>query len=198
VLGNGVEERLLRAERRREDQTLVFVGGMSYGPNVEGATWLVRAVLPLIRRSHPRSRLLLVGHHPARAVQRLRRVPGVEVTGTVADVVPYLSRAAVFVAPIRLGGGFSNKVAEALAAGVPTVATPAAVEGLPGVDAGIHLLSASEPEPFAAAVTLLLGDPNGAEELGRRGRDLARQRYGWERVVARLEGVYSRVIAGSI
>jgi polysaccharide biosynthesis protein PslH len=192
VLPNGVDDRLLEAERLPESDTVLFVGNMSYAPNVDAAGWLVSEVLPRVREVRPRVRVRFVGHRPAGAVRRLQKDPGVEVTGTVAEIRPHLERAAVFVVPLRVGGGFSNKLMEALAAGVPTVATPAAREGLPDLDAGTHLLEADTPEAFASSIVSILGDRDLAERLGRAGRAFVRDRYRWDGVIEDLETVYGR------
>ena len=95
----------------------------------------------------------------------------VVVTGRVQDVTPYLDRAAVVVAPLRLGGGTRVKVLEALAAGKAVVASPLAAEGITQCD-GEHLLLAESDEEFADATTRLLDDPDARSALGRRAREL--------------------------
>jgi glycosyltransferase involved in cell wall biosynthesis len=195
VLGNGVDGRFLDAPRVPASGLLVFVGTMSYAPNVDAAAWFARRVLPAVRAAHPGARLRLVGHRPARAVRGLASLPGVEVTGTVPDVLPALQGAAVFVAPIRIGGGFSNKLAEALAAAVPAVATPAARVALPGAVPGLHLLEAEAPPDFAGAVARLLADPALASGLGEAGRVLVRERHTWTAAVTRLEAILEAAAA---
>ena len=190
VLPNGVDERFFRCARKEEPDSLLFVGTMYYSPNVDAATWFSKRVFPRIKAVKPRTRLLLVGSGPTRAVRRLAHISGVEVTGAVHDIRHYLERTAVFVAPIRIGGGFPNKVAEALAAGVPTVATPAAHAGIPGLVPGTHLLEATSPEEFASSALHLLEDANLRNRLRASGRDFMRTGYGWDGVVERLEKIY--------
>jgi polysaccharide biosynthesis protein PslH len=136
-----------------------------------------------------------VGSRPTRAVRRLARISGVEVTGTVRDIGPYLEYATVFVAPIRIGGGFPNKIAEALAAGIPTVATPAAHAGIPDLVPGAHLLEATNSEEFASRTLQLLEDAGLRNRLRVSGRDFMRAGYGWDEVVERLENIYISSIA---
>ena len=195
VLPNGVDERFFRCARKEETDSLLFVGTMYYPPNVDAATWFSKRVFPRIKAVKPRARLRLVGSRPTRAVRRLARISGVEVTGAVRDIMPYLERTTAFVAPIRIGGGFPNKVAEALAAGVPTIATPAAHAGLPGLVPGAHLVEATHPEEFASSTLQLLDDANLRNRLRASGRDLMRTGYGWDEVVERLEKVYISSIA---
>src|SRR5215204_1074923 len=190
VLPNGVDERFFRCARNEETDSLLFVGTMYYSPNVDAATWFSKRVFPRIKAVKPRARLRLVGSRPTRAVRRLARISGVEVTGAVRDIMPYLERTTAFVAPIRIGGGFPNKVAEALAAGVPTIATPAAHAGLPGLVPGAHLVEATHPEEFASSTLQLLEDARLRNRLRTSGRDFMRAGYSWDEVVERLENIY--------
>lgn len=190
VLPNGVNVPH-RPNTRDEPDSLLFVGTMHYPPNVDAATWFARRIFPLVRARRPKTLLYLVGAGPSRAVRRLGGLPGVRVTGSVPEVAPYLERCGVFVAPMRIGGGFPNKVAEALAAGAPTVATPAAHAGIPGLVPGEHLLEAQTPGEFADRTLRILEDPDLRERLGVAGRRFVREEYGWHDVLTRLEEVYA-------
>jgi glycosyltransferase involved in cell wall biosynthesis len=165
--------------------TLAFVGMMSYEPNIDGITWFVRHTLPLIRRSLPDVRLLIVGSDPPSQVQQLHDGDGVVVTGTVPHVEPYLASAHVAIAPLFFGGGTRIKILEAFANRRPVVTTTIGAEGL-DVRNGIHLLIADEPDPFARACVSLLGDARRAEALVDNGLAFAR-RHDWEAVEQRIQ-----------
>jgi glycosyltransferase involved in cell wall biosynthesis len=196
VLPNGVDARLFDCTPSATNDTLLFVGGLYYAPNADAAKWFTRYIFPRVKRARPKVQLHLVGQWPGRAVQRLARIPGVMVTGTVWDVMSYLERTTVFVAPLRVGGGFPNKVGEALAAGVPVVATPAAYAGIPGLEHGTHLLEAKDPEEFANKTLQLLEDPDLRSRLSDAGRNFMQASpYTWDNIVARLESTYHSSIA---
>jgi glycosyltransferase involved in cell wall biosynthesis len=196
VLPNGVDARLFNCTPSEMTDTLLFVGGFYYPPNADAAKWFTKCIFPRVKAVRPKTQLYLVGHRPGRATRRLARVPGVVVTGTVRDIMPYFERATVFVAPLRIGGGFPNKVAEALAAGVPTVATPAAHVGLPDLSPGTHLLEAKDPEEFAKKILQLLENPDLRNRLREAGRNFMQaNNYSWDNVVVRLESVYLTSIA---
>lgn len=162
----------------------VFVASLGWPPNRDAAVWFCNHVWPLVRRQISDARLLLVGRDPSPAVMALAS-SDVEVTGTVAEVTPYLARARVALAPLRVGGGSRLKVLEALAAGRPVVATPKGIEGLEDLD-GNGALVAATAEAMADAVVRLLVEPRVAEELGGRGRDAVRARYSWRTTLAPL------------
>lgn len=150
---------------------VLFVGTFGINPaNVDGAVWFAEEAWPAVRARVPGARLTLVGNRPGPEVLALGGLPGVEVTGFVADLEPYLDRAAVSIAPLRFGGGMKGKVTEAMARGLPVVATSFGAQGL-GATAGEHLVVADGSEAFARGVVELLEDEARAERIGRAGRE---------------------------
>ena len=172
---------------------LVFTGVMDYPPNVDAMGWFVGAVLPELRRRVGRVRLAIVGARPARAVARLADPPDLLVTGRVPDVRPWLGRADVAVAPLRIARGVQNKVLEALAMARPVVATPQAAEGL-HAEPGRELLVAGDAAGFAAAIAELLRDPLRAAALGAAGRAYVRRAHDWAATLAPLDAAISALL----
>jgi polysaccharide biosynthesis protein PslH len=167
---------------------VLFVGGFGHPPNVDAAGWLARAIFPGVRDRVPDATLELVGNEPGEEVLRLAGA-GVTVHGSVPDVTPFLDRAAVVVAPIRIGGSMRMKVLEALAAGKALVATPRAAEGIDAVP-DVHFLLADSADELRDAIADLLLDPTRRRELGREARAWALDHLGWERSVAAFEELY--------
>lgn len=155
VIGNGVDIEHFRppaSPRRPTYPTVVFCGVMDYFPNVEGARWLATAVWPLVRNQLPDARLQIVGSRPTASVRHLADpTQGIEVTGEVPDVRPYLWHASVAVAPLLTARGVQNKVLEAAAAGLRVVVTPAVSRGVPPAIFDSCIIAAT-PEAFANAV----------------------------------------------
>ncbi len=191
--GTGLGSPAGRPSRGDGPTRLVFVGKMSYRPNVDAATWMVREVLPRVRESLPDVELAIVGSEPGREVLALAQEPGVTVTGEVDDVRPHLEAATLSVVPLRAGSGTKLKLLEALAAGVPAVATPVGAEGI-AVQDGVHLRIAASAGAFATAVVELAGDPERAAALARAGRELVEARYGWDAVVDELAARYDALL----
>jgi sugar transferase (PEP-CTERM/EpsH1 system associated) len=192
---NGVDVDYFRPiDEPVEPRTIVFNGTLDYRPNLDGAEFLVRHVLPRLRERHPDVRVILVGRGSQSDLDSFRG-PGVEVTGEVPDVRPYLARAAVVSVPIRTGSGTRLKVVEGLAMGKGMVSTTLGCEGVDVRDRE-HLLIADTAEDFAAAVTRLFEEPQLAEELGRAGRDKMVREYSWEYAGELLESLYQEVLGG--
>ena len=115
------------------------------------------------------------------------------VTGTVDDIRPYVHRAAVYIAPLRIAGGTRLKLFEALAMGKAVVSTTIGAEGLPLVE-GEHVVRADDPAAFADAVVALLRDPARRRALGQAGRRMVEERYAWPQVAREFEAHCAQVL----
>lgn len=195
VIPNGLDERYLSCGRNPEDDLVTFVGNMTYPPNVDGMLWFKSTVWPRLKRLLPPARLAIVGYNPVRAITKLDSMADITVTGTVDDVLPWLQKTQVFVSPLRIGGGFPNKLAEALALGVPVVATSAASEGIPEALHGRHLLIADSAGDFADSVADLMENPSLQDTLSSNARELMASHYRWPDVAQRLAEVHARAAA---
>lgn len=182
---NGVDLEYFRPAAGPEEPACAFVGALDYRPNVEGIRWFCAEVWPAITAGCPGARLYVVGRRPTPPVQRLACQPGVEVVGAVPDIRSYLARSAMAVAPLPIARGVQNKVLEALAMGKAVVASPQALAGVPA-QPGTHLLSASTPREWAAAVLRLLEAPALRRRLGAAGRAFVEESGQWERCLRPL------------
>jgi sugar transferase (PEP-CTERM/EpsH1 system associated) len=171
-----------------EGEFVVFTGKMDYRPNVDAALWFADAVLPPLRSRRPGLRFLIVGQKPTPPLVARHGRDGVVVTGAVDDARPYIGHAAVYVAPLRMGGGTRFKLLEAMALSRPIVSTPVGAEGF-AVQSGRELWLANDAVSFAQAVSTLLDDPARAAALARSGRQFA-EAYDWSALIPRLEALY--------
>ena len=158
-----------------DSPVLVFQGTFDYLPNIDGAQWLVGAILPAIRELVPGARVRLVGRE-ARAIRGLDDPPAVTVVGQVDEMGPELLGADFVLVPLRFGSGTRLKILESFAYGVPVVTTSLGAEGL-DVDPGVHLLVADDPLAFADAVARLCQDADLRRRLGEAGRSRFLERY---------------------
>ena len=170
-------------------QDLVFTAKMDFRPNVDAVLWFAGAVLPYIRRESPQTRFWVVGKDPHPRLAPLAADPGIAVTGWVEDVRPYIAAAALYVIPLRIGGGTRLKVLEAMAMGKAIVSTSLGCEGF-DLTSDQELSIADTPDQFAAAALALLRDPQRRERMGEAARQHASSNYDWRMIVPRLEQVY--------
>lgn len=170
-----------------KQQDLVFLGAMDWRPNIDGLGWFVRQVLPLIRARRPECSVAVVGRRPSAKVCGLARDDKrIHVTGTVADVRPYLWQSAVSIVPLRIGGGTRLKIYEAMAAKIPVVSTSVGAEGLDVRD-GETIAIADSPERFADRCLALLEDLDARERMAAQAWEMIAACYSWEVVSRQFE-----------
>lgn len=167
---------------------IVFTGAMDYWPNIDAAIWFAQTVLSELRKRHPALRFYVVGRSPDQAVQALAADPeaGVVVTGTVADVRPYIAHAAVIVAPLRIARGIQNKVLEAMAMGQTVVASTACAEPI-DAEPGTELLCAATADDYIAHIDALLAAPALAQRIGAAARQRVVNRYSWHAHLSQID-----------
>lgn len=196
LVPNGTDTEAFRPDATVEREALVvFSGAMDYRANADAVIWFAQQAWPSIRARVPHARLAIVGSNPGAAVQALAAQDGIEVTGRVDRVQPWLQRARVAVAPLQVARGIQNKVLEALACATPVVATPAALEGIPGARG---TLAAATSTQQADAVVQLLTDPVRAVRLGAEGRSFVLEASTWDSRLSRLDEVLREAASSRI
>lgn len=172
---------------------VIFVGAMDYFPNIDAVCYFAREILPRIREKRD-IRFLIVGSNPSPSVKRLARIPGITVTGAVDDVRPYLRQSGVAVVPNRIAQGIQNKILEALAAGLPVVATPAAAQGLRYTD-GLTIAIADDAADFACKVLRFMEQPVDTDRRFACHEYLKRY-YSWATNLASFDGILDQLNSG--
>lgn len=181
-----------RKDITEEEFTLVTVGTMDWLPNIDGILWFHKNVLPIVLSKYPSTRLYIIGHNPPRAIRSLER-QNVIVTGYVPDVREYIAKAAVYVVPLRVGGGMRIKILDAMAMGKAIVSTAIGCEGIE-VRHGENILIADNPQCFAECVIQLLESKKLREKIGQAAFELINAKYKWELVIQQLLNAYKMVL----
>jgi len=191
VVENGVDLEYFRPSPPggQKQDGLIFVGTMNWYPNREAIRYFLKEIWPLLLADNPRRRLFVIGRDPPGDVLAAARDAAVHVPGYVEDVRPYLAAAAIYVCPIRDGGGTRLKVLDALAMAKPLVATALAVEGLNLVDEE-HYLRAETPVDTVRQIRRLERDPDLSRRLAWSGRRLVERHYSWDAIGTRLNQTY--------
>jgi glycosyltransferase involved in cell wall biosynthesis len=190
VLPNGVDWEFFGCRRSASDPaTIIFSGKMSYHANAAAALHLARRVMPEVWKGWPDARLIIAGKDPSDELMALAADPRIEVTGYVEDLRPLFGRATVAVAPMLYGAGIQNKILEAMASGVPVVASPQACGGVTA-EAGRDLLVGSTPAELAGHILRLLENPDMRNRLTTAAWEYVRREHDWTAIGGRLIAAY--------
>lgn len=175
--------------------TVVFVGSMDWYANVDAVKAFVAESWPQVRAAVPEARLQIVGRQPSADILALAgEAQGIEVTGTVPDVRPYLRAAHAMVVPLRIGGGTRLKIYEAMAAEVPVVSTSIGAEGLPVTD-GQHIVLGETSQTLAEGVTRLLTQPDLARDIAAAALQQVAIPFSWQAAAKQMETYCLQAIA---
>jgi glycosyltransferase involved in cell wall biosynthesis len=187
VVPNGVDlEMFPYRQTNLRGHKLIITGGMDYVVNIDAACFFSLKVLPRLQKKYPDTTLTIVGSNPAPKVRELDQRPGIKVTGRVPSMGEYLHQANVCVVPMRSGFGIKNKTLEAMAAGVPVVASDRGLEGLE-VDRPLRALRANTVEEYIEAMSRLFENPGLGQEMAHNARSMIEREYTWEKVAKDYE-----------
>ena len=182
----GVDTEYFAPSDRQDDSgtQIVFTGSMDWLPNEDGVNWFTAQIFPRVKERIPEATFSIVGRSPSPALLSLAAADTtINVTGRVPDVRPYMSRASVFVVPIRIGGGTRLKIYEAMAMGLPVVSTTIGAEGL-SVRDGADVFLRDDPDAFADAVVNLIRDRELARRIGTEAAARVQRNNSWNKVAA--------------
>jgi sugar transferase (PEP-CTERM/EpsH1 system associated) len=189
VIPNGVDSvRFSPSTVPSSECSLLFVGSMDYHANADSVRWFAQTVWPEMSRRFPSLKFNIVGRSPGRNIQLLAS-DKIRVTGTVDDVRPFYADALAVIVPLRVGGGTRLKILEAMAMGVPVIATTLGAEGVAAID-GQEILLADSEEEMIGAVARIMTDAQFRRELTVRARQLVAEQYDWTSIGQRLQMVY--------
>lgn len=116
--------------QHKNNERIIFVGKMSYEPNVVSVTFFSTKIFPILKEKFPHLQFIIIGANPDQRVKRLTGINGVNVTGFVDSVEPYFQNSTIVVAPMLTGAGIQNKIIQAMSYGCCVATTSIGAEGL--------------------------------------------------------------------
>lgn len=192
VVPNGVDIEAFRPAAGR-NEGLVFVGELTWFPNRDALDYFCSRILPRVHAAHRDVPVRWVGRASEELRREYRNRAGVELTGYVADVRPYVRDAACYVVPLRVGGGTRLKILDAWAMGKAVVSTSVGCEGLAARDGG-NILIRDDPNAFAEAVCSVLENPSLQRSLAEEGRRTVERHYGWDHIGESMLEAYDALL----
>ena len=159
--------------------SLVFCGSMDWLPNEDAIIYFTREILPEIKKRIPDITLTIVGRNPSPTLKKIvKKYPEVTLTGWVDDIRPFMASSAVYIIPIRIGGGTRMKIYEAMAMGKAIVSTSVGAEGLP-VMPGENIFIEDDSLEFVGQIVALLFDQKKRDLTGGKAHRFVNENYGW-------------------
>jgi glycosyltransferase involved in cell wall biosynthesis len=199
VLTNGVDTDYFSPipANQRMDNVILISGKMSYHANVNMALFAIQEIMPLVWKKNPNIHLWVVGKDPPSTIQQYSANPKIQITGTVPEILPYLQIATISLAPLNYGAGVQNKVLEAMACGIPVIASPLAVSAL-NVLTGREVLVANNPQNYADYILNLISNPQMGYQIGNAGREYVEREHSWNLIGQKLENIYQESIQSKL
>lgn len=152
---------------------LVFVGNLSYAPNIDAIYWICENIL----RSRKDLRLLVAGANLGNKLKNhVQKFENITMLGWQDDIRQIYARGKIFIAPMQIGTGLQNKVLEAMSMELPCIVSGLAASAIPNGP----MVVANTPEEYTASIDWLLSKPEEAINIGKKGREFVQLEYAWE------------------
>lgn len=182
-----------KADYSKDENSICFLGKMTYLPNVDAVTWFAENVFPTLRKNNKDLQFYIVGSDPAKEVSELAKIDGVKVTGFVENPHEIIKKAKVFICPVRSGAGVQHKILESMVVGTPAVISPVSAGGLNGTE-GKHYLVAQTAEEYVCAIQGLLDSAQRREEIGTAAQKFVEDTFGQKAVWSKMLGVFRAAV----
>jgi sugar transferase (PEP-CTERM/EpsH1 system associated) len=183
IVPNGIDRSFVNNELAiKQDHELVFVGNMSYPPNIEAVKYIAEHILA----KNSELKLLVSGSSPHTSIKKLAESSDqITLTGWVDDIRTSYLRGKIFIAPMTIGTGMQNKLLEAMALGIPCITTPLANNAIKAKH-NKEILESSSPEDFNELIKQLLSNEEQRIFIGQNGSNFVRDNYSWEKTTSLL------------
>jgi glycosyltransferase involved in cell wall biosynthesis len=194
IVPNGVDIDYFRNQHKKQENAIIYTGGMNMFANKDAVMYLLSDIWPMLKSKIPDIKFYIIGQDPPKELINLSAEDsGIKVLGYVDDIRPYVAKSAIYVVPLRVGGGTRLKVLDALAQGKAIVSTSIGSEGIDVTDRkNIYLEDTSKG--FSDSIIELIHDDEKREELGKQARILAEEKYAWPSITEELIKAYQKVV----
>ncbi|MEL0587535.1 MAG: glycosyltransferase family 4 protein [Candidatus Thiodiazotropha sp. (ex. Lucinoma kazani)] len=194
IVPNGVDVDYFKRVEGEEEQAIIYTGGMNMFANKDAVMHLLDDIWPLVKTKIPNIKFYIIGQDPPKELLRLsKEEAGIEVLGYVDDIRPYVAKSAIYVVPLRVGGGTRLKVLDALAQGKAIISTSIGCEGIEVTDRENIYIEDSDSE-FASSIIELLNNKKRRKMLGDKARKLAVDKYAWPSIAKYLIRAYKNTL----
>ena len=178
IIPNGIDANYYQKIITDKIYDLIFIGNLSYVPNIEAAKFISKKIFPLLQEKVPNIKILISGSNPSKKVLRLSN-ENIKVTGWVDDIRETYCSGKVFFAPMYLGSGLQNKLLEAMSLGIPCITSNLCNESL-GATHMKNIIIGNSIEQYISQIINILSKPELISEIGKNGRKFVNKKFSWE------------------
>ncbi len=189
IIPNGVDMNYFKPKKITKKYDVIFVGNMSYPPNIEAAEFLCQKVLPIIQNKYKIINVIISGVNPHSRVKRLAN-DNIKISGWVEDIRDVYASGKVFIAPMFIGSGLQNKLLEAMSMGIPCITTSLANNAL--MANNDEIIIANNQEEFANSCIKVLTNQNIASSLSKKGLLFIQKNYNWKKINKDLNIMFNK------
>ncbi len=192
IVANGIDLNYYHPSESTKEYDLFFSGNLDYPPNIDAAIYIVKKILPLLKKKKYDIKILISGASPNKKVLSLAS-KNVIIKGWIDDIREYYNKAKVFIAPMQLGTGLQNKLLQAMAMKVPCVTSELTVKGF--IDGAQEvMLVAKNPEEYSDCILKLLEDEYYRNQIAQKGYEFVLKYYKWENIMINLETILHNTV----
>lgn len=192
-LGNDKMLDLPNLEFRKSEKAIMFIGTLSWEPNIHGVLWFIQSVLPELKKAHPDIVIYIIGGKIDKRLLHYSQYENLVFTGFVDDVEEYYKKARLSFVPLQFGSGMKVKVLEAMYRGIPLVSTSVGAEGIEISNAEDAFIE-DDPVAFAGKISSLLQDEKLWKKFNMNSREIAREKYTWAKLFQQMDKVLDKVL----
>tara|TARA_B100001094_G_scaffold327650_1_gene386341 strand:- start:1396 stop:2559 length:1164 start_codon:yes stop_codon:yes gene_type:complete len=178
IIPNGIDTNYFQKIKTKKIYDLIFIGNLSYVPNIEAAKYISKSILPLLKEKIPNIKILISGSNPSKKVLRLSN-DNIEVSGWVDDIRETYCTGKIFFAPMSLGSGLQNKLLEAMSLGIPCITSNLCNKSLGGTHMK-NIIIGNNSEQYISQILNILGKPKLMIEIGKNGSKYVNTKFSWE------------------
>ncbi len=181
IIENGIDTNYFKRKTNNyEKNTIIFVGNMSYKPNVIAAKFICKKILPLVERKIKNTKVIIAGSNPNKEVKELSKLSkNIIITGFMEDVREAYEKGTVFIAPMFIGSGLQNKLLEAMSMKVPCITTELANKSLNATKNEIMI--ASNEYQFAKNCIKLFNNNKESLNMIENGYKFVKSKFNWKK-----------------
>ena len=189
IVTNGIDSNFFKATECKKKYDIVFVGNLSYPPNVIASLYIINDLLPELQKTFPNISILISGANPHKSLQKLNKKP-ITILDWVDDIRKSYLSGKIFLAPMLNGTGLQNKLLEAMSLELPCITSELANKSLQAKNTK-NILIARDKSEYIAHISHLLLNKEKAEVIGKNARKFILDNYNWYKSGDDLQGILS-------